>query len=199
MKTIEISLFKFSELSGPAQQKAIDKWRNDEQNYQPFYIDDANNSFEEFAKLFNIKWRSIDYQETYRNDYSFSNVDDNVRQLSGQRLATWLWNNHKTDLFKGKIYWTNGYHKKRVSRIIIDEPYNHCVLTGVCYDNDVLGPIYDFMNKPTNDDFEDLINDCIHSLCKSVSDEIDYNNSDEAITENLIANDYDFTEEGEMY
>ena len=211
MKTIELKLYKFSELSETAKEKAIEKWRNDSYNDQPWFIDEANDSFEKFTELFNIKWRSIDYQETYRNDYSFSNIDDNIRQLSGQRLATWLWNNHKTDLFKKKYLKHFDGHKQHQNIV------NHtakqtgnkycfyysplqlehsCVLTGVCYDEDILGPIYEFLDKPTNDDFEDLMNDCINSLCKSVSDEIDYNNTDEAITETIEANDYDFTENG---
>jgi hypothetical protein len=210
MKTIDVNLYKFSELSEEAKEKAIQKWRNDNYNYQPWFIDEANKSFEKFADLFSIDWRNIDYCEPYRNEYSIK-LDDQIKELSGQRLATYIWNNFKRDLFKGKFYFKDCYtypngkktednrqykrYIKRYSKIFLD---NSCVLTGVCYDQDLLQPIYDFLNKPTDIDFETLLNDCIYSLCHSVSAEIEYQSSDEAIIETIEANDYDFLENGEL-
>ena len=208
MKTIEITLYKFSELSDNAKQKAIEKWRNDSYDSQPWFISECNESFEKFAKLFSIDWRNIDYQEPYRNEYSI-NLDDQIKYLSGQRLATYIWNNYRNDIFKRKYYslWSKkdisykhykeGYPvlKTRYSKIQLE---NCCVLTGACYDDDLLTPIYDFLNKPTEIDFETLLNDCIYSLCHSISNEIDYHNSDDAITEEIENNEYDFLENGEM-
>jgi hypothetical protein len=208
MKTITLNTYKFSELSEEAKEKAINKWREDECSYTPYYIEEANSSFEKFADLFSINWKNIDYEESWRNNYDL-NFDDNVLNLTGQRLATYLWNNYKTDLFKGKYYslWSktdisyehykDGYPvlKKRRSNIFLD---NCCVLTGVCYDDDLLSPIYEFLNKPKDINIETLLNDCIYSLCHSVSSEIEYQNSDEAITETIEANDYDFYDTGEL-
>ena len=70
----------------------------------------------------------------------------------------------------------------------------------MCYDDDILSPIYEFLNKPSDRiDFETLLNDCIYSLCASVNAEIEYQSSEEAITETIEANDYDFTEDGKLY
>jgi hypothetical protein len=211
METIEVKIYKFSELSEEAKQKAIEKWRNTTiQDSDYWFLAEANETFKKFAELFNIDWKQIDYEESYRNDYSFRNIEDNVLCLSGHRLAKYIWNNYKTDLFKGKYFslWSkkdvsfehykNGFPvlKSRYSKVILT---NDCVLTGVCYDEDILKPIYDFLNNPTKNDFEDLLNDCISAICKSVHSGIKYQNSTEAIIETIEANDYDFLESGKMY
>ena len=218
MKTIEVKLYSFDELSEEAKEKVINEFRDNEYNTTPWFIDEANETFEKFADLFSIDWRNIDYCEPYRNKYKIK-LDDNVLALTGQRLATYIWNNYKRDLFKGKFYgciendkkyfhpcikskelkgrarlknWFNPYY----SRIILD---NSCVLTGVCYDESVLKPIYEFLNNPKdNIDFETLLNDCIYSLCHSVESEIEYRLSDEAIIETIQDNEYEFTEDGEL-
>lgn len=213
MKTIQVNLYQFSELSEDAKQKAINYFRESNNNDQPWYIDDANNTFEKFAELFNIDWRNIDYSEPYRNNYSIK-FDDYILCLSGQRLAKYIWNNYKKDLFKRKYLKHFDGHKKHKNIINHTakqtgnkycfyysslKTENSCVLTGVCYDEDILKPIYEFLEKPNEKiDFETLLNDCIYSLCHSVSSEIEYNDSDEAIVETIEANEYDFDEEGNL-
>jgi len=207
MKTIEVNIYEFSELSEEAKERVINKFRDDNYN-NPYFINEVNDSFEKFADLFSIDWRNIDYEEPYRNEYSIK-LDADIKALSGQRLATYIWNNYKGDIFKGKYYslWSKkeksykhykeGYPalKQRYSKIQLD---NSCILTGVCYDDDLLMPIYDFLNKPTSVDFETLLNDCIYSLCHSVSSEIEYSNTDQAIIETIEINDYEFSGEGEI-
>ena len=101
MKTIEIQLFKFSELSEDAQKKAIDHFRESDNDF--WFIEEANETFKKFADLFSIKWREIDYEQPYRNNYSI-NLSDDIKGLSGIRLMKYIWNNYKNDLFKGKYY-----------------------------------------------------------------------------------------------
>ena len=55
------------------------------------------------------------------------------------------------------------------------------------------------MDKPKdNINFETLINDCIYSLCHSVSSGIEYRESDEGIKEEIESNDFDFDEDGNL-
>ena len=208
MKTIEINIYKFSELSEEAKEYAINKWREDQYNYQPWFIEEANKTLEKFMDLFCISNYQIDYEEPYRNDYSIK-LEDDILQLSSQRLATYIWNNYKGELYKGKYfslwskkdvsykYYKDGYPvlKQKHSKIQMD---NCCTLTGMCYDDDVLKPICDFLSNPSDINFETLLNDCIYSLCHSVSSEIEHQNTDESIIENIEANEYDFLESGEM-
>ena len=207
MRTIEVKLYSFDELSEEAKEKAISYFRDSESS-DPYFIQDANKTFERFADIFSIHWRNIEYREPYRNEYDIK-LNDDILHLTGQRLATYIWNNYKRDLFKGKYYslWSkkdvsfkhhkNGHPvlKTRYSKIFLS---NSCVLTGVCYDEDILTPIYEFLDNPLDIDFETLLNDCIYSLCHSVESEIEYRLSDEAIIETIQDNEYEFTEDGEL-
>lgn len=218
MRTIEIKAYKFDELSDEAKEKAIEKWRETTINNGDYwFLDEATETFKKFADLFNIDWSEIDYENPYRNEYRIT-LSSEIKALSGWRLVSYLWNNYKTDLFKGEYHsikadkrvyhprvkcteLTNkgrlkNWHCAYYSAIFLD---HSCVLTGVCYDDDILKPIYEYLDKPNNRiDFEDLLNDCIYSLCHSVQSEIEYTNSDEAIIETIDANNYEFTEDGTM-
>lgn len=213
MKTITVNVYSFSELSEGAKEKVINKYRENNYDTTPWYIEEANESFEKFADIFSIDWSSIDYCEPYRNEYSIK-LDDNIINLTGHRLAKYIWNNYKRDIFKGKYYgklvdtFADGTkipiskehpigqrHVKRYSKVFLS---NDCVLTGVCYDQSVLQPIYDFLDKPSDIDFETLLDDCIYNLCTDVRSETEYHNSDEAITEEIEANEYEFDESGNM-
>jgi hypothetical protein len=220
MKTIRIKLYKFDELVVDAQQNAIKKAHEDV--CTDYIYDDAYNTVKAFNEVFGTSegrnsWLDVDT----------SNFDDAVLELKGFRLQKYLWNNYKDTLYKRK-YLKHGelaavkkaYHRMKKQTEItnncpnkgkisvsyysnIQKESKNCNLTGVCYDEDILDPIYDFLAKRhfsnCTIDFERLINDCFYELKKSIENEVDYQNSDEAITEDLIENDYDFTKNGQIY
>lgn len=208
MRTIETNVYKFEELSDEAKQKAIEWYRQG--NYEDFpFQSEVNAAFEKFADIFNVSNYEIDYLQPYRNEYKL-NFDDDVLNLSGIRLLKYLWNNYGNYLFKGEYYslWSktdfpyNEYHKKpfpklktRRSKVLKDDS---CVLTGVCYDNSILQPIYDFLKKPSDITFEELIGECISSLCSDVGKELEWRNEDEQIIEEIIVNEYEFDKDGEL-
>lgn len=207
MKTIEIKLYKFDELSEAAQQKAIN---NERENLDhQFIYDDAYSTVKEFNLLFDT--------EEGRNswlDCRTENIKDEVLDLKGFRLQKYIWNNYKNQLFKGKYYslWSKkeksykhykeGYPvlKSRRSKVLKD--YS-CVLTGMCYDNDILSPIYDFLEKRDfancSTNFQELLNGCFYEIKKTIENEIEYRESDEAIKEEIQDQDQDFTENGKIY
>lgn len=221
MKTKTLNVYSFDELNDEAKQNAIEHFRNNEDH--SFIADEATDTLNKFCDIFNIKWYSFDYCEMYRSEWKF-NIEENVLELSGQRLATYLWNNFRRELFKGKYYnsWTSTkkiFHKKVESTLKskatgwsdksqYGEYWNvyhglklehSCVLTGVCYDEDILAPIYQFIDKPNSRiDFETLLQDCLHSLAHSVSSEIEYQSKDECIIDMIEANEYEFDEDGEL-
>ena len=221
MKTIRIKLYKFDELVVDAQQNAIEKAREDV--CTDYIYDDAYNTVKAFNNVFGTSEGKYSWL-----DIDTSNFFDAILELKGFRLQKYLWNNFKDTLYKRKYLKTgknrvnNGdwfWHKMRRLNTIqngenkgliyfsyysnIKRESKNCNLTGMCYDEDILGPIYDFLAKRDFSnctiDFESLINDCFYELKKSIENEIDYQNSDEAITEDLIENDYDFTKNGQMY
>ena len=72
MKTIEIQVYSFNELSEKAQEKAINKFIED--GYFDYIFDEAYETVEKFFALFPASIRSIDFLEPYRNDIRFDNI-----------------------------------------------------------------------------------------------------------------------------
>ena len=208
MKTIEVSICSFAELSPKAQQTAIDNYRG--RGIDTSYNwDEAHKSVKAFHELFGTKSGHRSWL-----DFSTSNIDNNILELKGLRLRTYLVNNFGWKLWKGKYFslWSKTeksfkYHKEgfpvlksRYSKVIKD---NQCNLTGVCWDMDLLNPFYKFINDyrefPSADHqtFEDLIRYAFDDLKKTLESEDEYRSSDEAIREELENQDNEYTEDGE--
>jgi len=207
MRTVRTKIYKFEELSEDAQQKAINKHREVMDN--DFIYDDTHKVVEAFNDVFETKEGRNSWLDVYTD-----HMEENILELKGLRLQKYLWNNYKNQLFKGKYYslWSKKdisykYHKNgcpvlksRYSKVL---KQNSCVLTGMRYDDDMLQPIYDFLEKRNFSNctitFYHLINDCFDELRKTVENEIDYRNTDDAIIEEIKANDYEFTENGNIF
>ena len=202
MKTCKINLYSFNELSDAAKSKAIEDYRKG--NDYSFMYDEAHETVKKFNDVFNLNEGRNSWL-----DYS-DNFEDNVLILTGQRLRTYILNNFGNSLYKGKYYslWSkteksykyykDGYPvlKSKHSKILLE---NCCVLTGVCYDDDILQPIYNFIDKPDTSNLTDLINDCFYSLKNSLEREEDCRNTDDYISEEIEANEMQFTEDGKKY
>ena len=75
-----------------------------------------------------------------------------------------------------------------------------CPFTGYTGDMSVIQPILDFIDKPRNHiDLETVINDCMNSFIADFNADCEYQDSNEYIKETIEANDYDFTNSGEMF
>lgn len=208
MKTIEIKVFSFGELNEEAKQKAINKYLEAEDFY--FIWQEAENTVNQFIKLFPLNLKT-----SYRSwlEPNFYSIEDNIRELKGLRLRTWLINNLS---FLYKKEYLKSFKEKKEHKNIKQKTWgsvyysswkieNCCVLTGVCYDNDLLDPIYNFIEKYSesrNNDsvtFEEIIEDCFNSLEKSINNEIEYLQSDDAIKEYFEENVALFYENGERH
>jgi len=208
MRTIRTKIYKFNELSKAAKQTAIEWWKNGE-TFDYLY-EEAWESLKKFCEVFNIDMDSYDFNEPYRSRYSYD-LDDKVMELTGQRLATYIWNNYKTSLYKGKYYslWSKtevSYKHHKEGHPVLKKRYSKCQIvcecpfTGTCYDMDLLDPIVKFMQKPSNRiDFKHLLEDCLSSLCKSLEGEIKARMEDDAVIEAIEANEYEFTKEGNRF
>lgn len=188
-----LQLFTFNELSENAKSKALNEFNYSDYSFDYIYSD-ANNTLKVFKDTFEKK--------------------DSNENITGFRLAKWIINNYYDILFKpyfvrsvkkdAAIYHkrikTTQYKNGNISNFYYSaiKKTNSCVLTGVCYDDDILKPIYEFLKSPYNINFDELISDCLDSLEKSIQSEIDYNYTDEAKAEYLNENDYYFTVDGKM-
>jgi len=212
MKTIEINLYKFEELSEEAKKHAVEK-SNEGETDNAFVCSEARETVEAFCDVFNVSTRKHDWL-----NFGTSNIDylDEVLEFSPERLKKYIINNCGEYLTTGKYYslWSKkdqnphytkngsapwGKLKTRHSKIIMVE--KNCALTGTCYDESILSPIYAFLDGSNYqlDNILELFNSCFEELKKDIDNEIESMQSFEYISETLIANDYDFTENGNMY
>lgn len=211
-RTVRTKVYKFDELSKKAKEKAMEDYL--EREDFDWIFNEAFETVRAFAEIFDIKVSSFDFIERYRSEYRFQ-MEDNILELSGQRLATYIWNNYKTQIYKGKYYgklvdtFKDGTkipvskehpvglrHVKRYSNCSIE---NSCVLTGVCYDDSILQPIYDFLDKPINISLDRLLENCLREICKDVENEIEGQSKEDSISEHFEANEYEFTQDGKRY
>lgn len=210
MKTVAIKIYSFDELSEAAQQKAIQHHR--EYVDTSFIYDDAHNSVKEFHNIFNTKEGTRSWLDV-RTDH----LDNDICNLYGLRLQKYIWNNFGKSLYKGRYYslWSKteksyihhkeGYPvlKKRYSKVLFD---NCCVLTGVCYDDTLLQPVYEFLEdyRGKSDyysymNFEQLMQDCFTRLESDIDSEVEYRTSDEGIIEELQESDTQYREDGSIF
>jgi len=204
MRTIRTKVYKFDELSKKAQEVAADWWRNT--NDEIHWAEENRQSMEEFAKIFPIKVTDWCYGSRGEGVSFRFTCEDTIEELSGVRLATYIWNNYRSEIYKPKQYWIcNGRHncvgqnaKHRNSKVFLYDEFA-CPLTGYYMDNEILAPLYAFMKKPGNKDFKDVLEDCFDAWIKACNNEVEYQNSFEYIAEHLEANEYEFTKEGKRF
>ena len=221
MRTVRIRLYKIYELKEPAKKKAIEWYRNT--NTEIFWADENEGSMKAFVDVFPINVTRWGYGD--RNEgviYRFT-CDNEIIELKGQRLATYIWNNYRTEIYSRKYYsykavttepmkhpriksvvlkgggpnagkYSNSYH----SGVLPLESYN-CPLTGYTMDNEILDEVWKFLAKPDDRDFRDLLDDCFNAWVKACNADIEDQNTDDYIQLHLQSNEYEFTREGKVY
>lgn len=212
MRTECITIFSFDELSPEAKEKACKDWRNEE--VEIAWTEENRNSMEKFAEIFPIKVTNWSYGGRGEGVSFHFTSDDAIEELSGRRLATYIWNNYRRDLWKGRYYGrlspTDKHgqsipkskehpigqrHVKRYSRILLE--FGN--LTGYTMDYALTNPIKEFLDKPDSRNFKDLLEDCFSAWIRDCNADVEWQSSDEYIGEHLEANDYEFEEDGTRY
>lgn len=172
MRTIELNLFKFEELSKEAQEVAK-----------------KNVEFEQYDSDLWLCARKA--QELY-NRLKIGEA------ISGNRLRTWIVNNILPDLtstkYYGKRYGENA--KFRFSKIFTE--VDECNLTGVCFDYDFLKPLMDFVKEPNeNVNNYQLARTDLNMIAQElIAAEMDYFYSDEGFSEYCEAENIEFLRDG---
>jgi hypothetical protein len=221
MRTQEITIFTFEELTPEAQERAIDKYRDSK--YDNFCSQEYEDTLKKFINIFPVKvgnWQVDPWNYSYCD--MESTAEDQINDLTGLRLFKYLVNNFGGTLYKRKYLGhlktqdqPHAAHRMVKNREIKHGPYKDkfyasvysncqteqcCNLTGVYSDESILQPLYEFLQAPNkNTTFADLMEECGNAWAKSFAKEIEHENSDEYIKDHLIANDYEYTEEGDLY
>lgn len=208
MRTIRTKVYNFNELSEPAKQKAINWYRS--ANDDSYYYDEIISSAKAIVDLFGLKTgRSC-------TDIRTGHMDDNILELSGLRLYKYIVNNYYNTLFTPKYIKTidrelkckqfickvHAGVKGKFTQLFskLTRVNDGCPLTGVCYDYDILQPVYEFLQNPKKETtFKDLIDSIESAISQTFRDAEEWVNSDEYITEQIEANEYEFTQEGNRF
>lgn len=190
MRTIRIKLYKFSELSESAKQNAIEWYRNGQEfHWSSEWIESLECALKHYdieLKDYSIDWDNINCSDTRIEFTQDDNYSDGIENIQGVRLWKYLQKNYSTYFCK--------YDKKYKQTLD-----GYCPFTGYCGDENFLDPMRNFIKKPTNITFRELIEDCTHELLKSGCNNWEYQQSEEAIIETIEANEYEFTITGERF
>lgn len=141
MRTETISIYKFSELSEKAKQRAIDKHQ-----YKDFWYSDRKASYDAAKELYN-KIRNIEGDVSGIRLYKF--IQNNILPELRNRLLYYKQEGYEkgySKYFSSKI---QGQKTARFSKIQYNEEATN--LTGYSSDYAFLEPIFDFLKEPSVD------------------------------------------------
>ena len=186
MRTETIEIFKFSELSDTAKDRARDWFRSDGDawGWASEWIASAR-AFENIAPIkirgwdmdrrqVWIEWIGPDYASRY--DHS-----DAIAELTGSRAWKWLTNN-------------NWFTWARAER------EGECSLTGFCADCTFADALKEYENHPARvPALKQVFYEMAQSWVSAAQDDCDHANSDEAVSEMIEWNEYEFDENGNFY
>lgn len=172
MKKVTINLYSFAELSDDAKQKALEKlWDlNVDHEWWEFIYEDAENVGVRI-KGFDLDRHTID------GDFISDAVAEKILKDHGENCETF-----KT----AKNYYTE-YDK------LVEKYSDGKVLNKVAEDNE-----YEF-DKEADELAEEFQDNILEDYLSMLRQEYEYQTSEEAIIESIEANEYQFTEDGELY
>ena len=206
MRTITTNIYKFDELSEEAKERAIEEYRSD---MTLDWQDDINATIEAIAKAMNCSYDYHSY-DGISFHVSFSPCDFGY-ELSGVRAWAFIENNFITPNEKPKTYYLHGVihcdgRKNWSRKSKINYTLDDCPFTGYIADC-CFAEAWEEWKKnftiETKTHMGSTVEDFIKLVAEKLSKEWTYDNeyqmSDEAITEVIEANDYEFLEDGTFY
>ena len=168
------TIYSYTIESHPDKDAVYEWVRSNWHDLGDFGLSDSIESLKGFCNHYDLE---LDYSISIVPDRSehiyISFKNDDVNELRGVRLYKYLVNNYSLD--------------------------EDCPFTGFVHDEVLLDDIREFMKKPYDISFQDLIENCTHKLLKAIHDEGEYIYSDEGLKEMCEANEYEFNEDGSIY
>lgn len=209
-------LYKFDELDEDIKERLVSRCAEIHAND---WDGEWRDTLAALEKLFDVKCKdwSVDgwsrrytlyaYYSTYTHtrleDADTDDPDYGYLALTGNRAMGKCWTEWGNEVTKGKYYsgpfhGTPGkdcHYAHRYSKVLFDGLHSGtCPLTGVCYDNDALDPLWDMMEgKHIKDGWTiaDMIDACFESFFTAWEKDIAYTQSEEYFRDNEMAEWYD--------
>jgi hypothetical protein len=192
MRTIRTKIYKFEELSNEAKQVAIKDYRNKQEYYLDSFNDDVVEQIENVGFYGDVKLQySLSYCQGDGLSFSCDGIDESLL-LS----------------FFAEVL---GEGKEKTAKLIIENSYfsnggnngRYCFASKndieYIFDSGVDAPNIENIVLQVETKIQNLYMELCKDLEKKGYEDIEYQCSDEAITETIIANDYEFLSNGKMY
>lgn len=174
MRTEQINIYEFSELSESAKENARNQFRYDEFDSSQFEA--SANEFAQIAPIQITEW------DCERATVGFKwTGDSDIAKLEGLRAWKWLQNNGWFEWAKSAV---NG----------------DCPLTGVFSDSYFGDGIFEYADKPLRTpSLEQVFYEAAQAWIQGMRSDCEWRNSDEYLDEMIEANEYEFTSDGKLY
>jgi len=173
MKTIKINLYKFSELSYTAKQKAMSHFKD--------------KSFIQAAEYMNTLHKGLAIFGSEMQDYRVDWVNGHVWHIIKHSVPKSIQELRDEEL---RDYLLENYSK------YIEFPF---LISGFHADEYFMRPVINFIEGNMRCDFDSLINECIFDVISQGIEDYTAQNSDEYIVNYLRTNNHEFTESGNLY
>lgn len=219
MRTIETNLYTYDELSDRAKERARDWYRSGDNSFADFaadtVIDDAARIFALFG--LNIRTRPVKlmsgktrmepdaYWDLGRDGGAsvsgyYSYMTGSVQAVAKEVPATWKDENGQAHTSE-----SNAEINRIVRELASAQRRNFYQITASLShgrnSNQLVENIERADGKPLSDEdaneIEQLLQDAASWLHSNLTQEAEYQSSDECVEENIRANEYEFTEDGE--
>lgn len=194
-ETIVRTLYKFEELSDKAKQRAMNWYRQASENdfssvFADYVIEDAKT----IGKCLGIRVDDIYYSGfSSRGDGACFNGYYCYAKNSVKELRKYAPVDEELYQIASKLFDLqkhNGYQLQ--ANIQHRGHYYHAECTTIDIDRTDGVPV----SEDTEEQLKDLLRDYMRWIYRSLEKEYEYQNSDEVVQENIIANEYEFLEDG---
>lgn len=192
MRTIETKVYKFEELSEQSKERAIQQYRETPDFLDDFILDDAKAIAEKMGididKIFYSGFSQQGSGASYTGRYSYKKGaikalkaycnDEEIFRIAKELQEIQRRNFYKLSAKIGR----SGHYQHEMTMNFDFYKDGEYLYTTMAFESDLKKVLRDFARW-------------IH---KQLEAEYDYQNSDEYITDMIVNNNYEFTEEGEM-
>jgi len=191
MKTKTINIYSYSELSKEAKEKALQKYReyNQEIFWQEEMLESLKGLFKNCSGISLKDYSLGEYNSWIKVDFT----NEEVENFTGKRAMAWIENNLLYNI-RISYYGEKRKELRKYGSYYYAGKIKPCPFTGVCYDEDLLDDLLKEIKEGT--DLKTAFEGLATIYQKIINDEIEYENSEEYIREHFEANEYEFDKEG---